>query len=219
MCEVRHYMAKENVLIVYFKTESEAFQAFTEICQNAFSREKDILIEQASLIKRENGNIIGKDHFTNEQKKSEGAVIGSIIGSFIGLLGGPIGVLLGLGVGASIGTLPSIDEEEENAGILHSVTSRLQDNDVAIVAVIQEEDETKLDEYFSKFETMIVRYDAHVIEEEIEYAEELQEELAYQARIQMKHERSEERKHRVEEKRAHIRARFEALREKLKSST
>jgi len=210
-------MAKENVLVTYFKVESEGFQAFTEMCQNTFSAEKSILIEQASLIKMENGNIIEKDFFNNGQKRSEGAVIGSIIGSFIGLLGGPLGVLLGLGVGATIGTLPSVDETEENASIIQTVTSRLQDNDVAIVAVVQEEDEARLDEYLTKFDTMIVRYDAHVIEEEIEYAEELQNELAYQARNKMKQERSEERKRKAEEKRAQIRARFEGLKVRLRS--
>ena len=58
--------------------------------------------------------------------------------------------------------------------------------------------------------TAIVCYNAHVIEEEIEYAEELQKELACQ-------QRSEERKHKVEEKRDEVQARFEVLKEKLKS--
>ena len=208
-------MAKENVLIVYFNIESEGYQALTEMRQDAFSHKNSILIEQASLIKRENGTIIEKDVF--HKNTGDGIVIGTIISSFLGVIGGPLGVLLGMGVGATIGSLSSLDDAEENEGFLHSVTSRLQDNDVAIIAVVQEEDEAQLDGFFAKFDTTIVRYDAHVIEEEIEYAEELQKELARQARIQLRHERSDERKRKVEEKRAEVQARFKVLKERLKS--
>ena len=210
-------MTKENVLIIYFNIESEEYQAFAEMRQDTFSEGKSFLIEQASLFKRENGNIITKDMLNNEQSKSDGVVIGTIVGSFLGVLGGPLGVLLGMGMGATIGSIPALHDAEENAGLLQSVTSRLQDNDSAIIAVVQEENEAQLDDYFAKFDTTIVRYDAHVIEEEIEYAEELQQELARQARIQMRKERSADRKHKVEEKRAEIKARFEVLKEKLKS--
>ena len=210
-------MTKENVLIVYFNIESEGYQAFAEMRQDTFSEDKSFLVEQASLFKREDGNIITKDLFNNEQSKSDGLVIGTIVGSFLGVLGGPLGVLLGMGMGATIGSIPALHDAEDNAGLLQSVTSRLQDNDSAIIAVVQEENEAQLDDYFAKFNTTIVRYDAHVIEEEIEYAEELQQELARQAHIQMRKERSENRKHKVEEKRAEIKARFEALKEKLKS--
>lgn len=210
-------MAKENVLIIYFNIESEGYQAFTEMRQKTFSNSKSILLEQASLIKRENEKIIAKDFFTNGKKIGEDVALGSIIGGFIGILGGPLGILLGMGVGATIGSIPSIHDTKENTSILQSVTSRLQNNDIAILAVVQEEDEAQLDEYFAKFDTTIVRYDAHVIEEEVEYAEEVQKELARQARVQMKQERSDERKRRVEEKRSEIHARFEALKLKLKS--
>ena len=210
-------MAKENVLIIYFNVESEGYQAFTEMCQDTFSQSESLLIEQASLIKRENGTIIEKDVFHNGKSMGESIVIGTIIGSFLGVVGGPVGILLGMGVGATIGSLSSLDDEEENEGFLQSVTSRLQDNDIAIIAVVQEEDEAWLDGYLAKFDTTIVRYDAHVIEEEIEYAEELQKELARQTRLHMRQERSEERKRKVEEKRAEIQARFEALKERVKS--
>ena len=208
-------MAKANVLIIYFNVESEGYQAFSEISHNTFSKDNTTLIEQASLIKRENGNIIGKEIYHNGQGKNEDIVIGTFIGGVLGVLGGPLGVLLGMGVGATLTSL-ALDDNEENEGLIHSITSRLQDNDIAILAVVQEENEAILDEYFAKFDTTIVRYDAHVIEEEIEYAEELEKELARQARVQMRQERSEERKRRAEERRVNIKARFETLKEKLK---
>ena len=209
-------MTKENVLIIYFNVESEGYQAFSEISHSAFSKDKSTLIEQASLIKREKGNIIAKEVLHNGKERNEDIIVGSIIGGFLGVLAGPLGVLLGMGVGATLTSL-SFNEDEENTGLIHSVTSRLQDNDIAILAVVQEENEAILDEYFAKFDTTIVRYDAHVIEEEIEYAEKLQKELVHQARVQMRQERSEERKRIADQKRAYIQARFEALKEKLKS--
>ncbi|WP_054956243.1 DUF1269 domain-containing protein [Paenibacillus dakarensis] len=210
-------MVKENVLIIYFNIESEGYQAFTEMRQHTFSQSNSIIIEQASLIKRENGTIIAKDFYNNEKNMGEDVAIGSIIGGLIGILGGPLGVLLGMGVGAAIGSLPSLDDTEENSGLLQSVVSRLQEDDIAILAVVQEENEAQLDNYFAKFDTTIIRYDANVIEEEVEYADEVQKELARQARVQMKQKRSEERKRKVEEKGAEIHARFEVLKEKLKS--
>ena len=209
-------MTKENVLIIYFNVESEGYQAFSEISHSAFSKDKSTLIEQASLIKREKGNIIAKEVLHNGKERNEDIIVGTIIGGFLGVLAGPLGVLLGMGVGATLTSL-SFDDDEENTGLIHSVTSRLQDNDIAILAVVQEENEAILDEYFAKFDTTIVRYDAHVIEEEIEYAEKLQKDLVHQARVQMRQERSEERKRIADQKRAYIQARFEALKEKLKS--
>ena len=209
-------MTKENVLIIYFNVESEGYQAFSEISHNTFSKDKSTLIEQASLIKREKGNIIAKEVLHNGKERNEDIIVGSIIGGFLGVLAGPLGVLLGMGVGATLTSL-TFDDDEENTGLIHSVTSRLQDNDIAILAVVQEENEAILDEYFAKFDTTIVRYDAHVIEEEIEYAEKLQKELVRQARVQMRQERSEERKRIADQKRAYIQSRFEALKEKLKS--
>ena len=210
-------MTKENVLIIYFNVESEGYQAFSEISHSAFSKDKSTIIEQASLIKRENGNIIAKEVLHNGKERNEDIIVGSIIGGFLGVLAGPLGVLLGMGVGATIGSLTSLDDTEEYEGLIQSVSTRLQDNDVAILAVVQEEDEAFLDNYFAKFDTTIVRYDAHVIEEEIEYAEDLQKELARQVRVQMRRERSEERKRKVEEKRLEVKARFKALKEKIKS--
>jgi len=209
-------MTKENVLIIYFNVESEGYQAFSEISHSAFSKDKSTIIEQASLIKRENGNIIAKEVLHNGKERNEDIIVGSIIGGFLGVLAGPLGVLLGMGVGATLTSL-TFDDDEENTGLIHSVTSRLQDNDIAILAVVQEENEAILDEFFAKFDTTIVRYDAHVIEEEIEYAEKLQKDLVHQARVQMRQERSEERKRIADQKRAYIQARFEALKEKLKS--
>ena len=209
-------MTKENVLIIYFNVESEGYQAFSEISHSAFSKDKSTLIEQASLIKREKGNIIAKEVLHNGKERNEDIIVGSIIGGFLGVLAGPLGVLLGMGVGATLTSL-SFNDDEENTGLIHSVTSRLQDNDIAILAVVQEENEAILDEYFAKFDTTIVRYDAHVIEEEIEYAEKLQKDLVHQARVQMRQKRSEERKRIADQKRAYIQARFEALKEKLKS--
>ena len=209
-------MAKENVLIVYFNVESEGYQAFFEISHDTFSKDKSTLIEQASLIKRESGNIIAKEVLHNGKERNEDIIVGTIIGAFLGVLAGPLGVLLGMGVGATLTSL-TFDDEDENTGLIQSVTSRLQDNDIAILAVVQEENEAILDEYFAKFNTTIVRYDAHVIEEEIEYAEKLQKELVRQARVQMRQERSEERNRVAEKKRAYIQARFKELKEKLKS--
>lgn len=207
-------MTNEHVLIVYFNVESEAFQALSEIRQNTVAHQGFVLFEQASLIKREHGNILIKDGFHNGEEIGGGMALGSVIGSFIGILGGPLGVLLGMGAGATLGSLPALNDAEEKNSLIRSVTTRLQDGEMAILAVVQEENEQDLDQYFGKFDTMIIRYDAGVIEEEIEYAEKLQEDLAHQAQAAMKKERSDERKKRAAAKRDSVHTRFESLKEK-----
>lgn len=134
-------MANEHVLIVYFNVESEAFQALSEIRQNAVAHHGFVLFEQVSLIKREHGNVLIKDGFHNGEEIGGGMAIGGVIGSFIGILGGPLGVLLGMGAGATLGSLPALNDAEEKNSLIRSVTTRLQDGEMAILAVVQEEND------------------------------------------------------------------------------
>ena len=62
---------------------------------------------------------------------------GGLIGSLIGILGGPLGVLLVCcwwSIGASVGS----DEELANSALIITVSNKLTNGEVAIIALVQE---------------------------------------------------------------------------------
>ena len=89
----------ENLLIVNYKNESDAYQALTELeALNDY-----YFIDQAAIVKKENGEYVVKEEYDSGVKTADDTVKGGLIGGLLGLLGGPVGVLLGGGAGATIG--------------------------------------------------------------------------------------------------------------------
>lgn len=202
----------ENIVVSYNKVESEAYQTFTQLKR----REGVIgstMISNAILIKRNGAQLQTLDEYMTS---NENALKGSLIGALIGILGGPIGMLLGLGVGAIVGSISEMDEMETDSSLIGAMTSRLEDGDVAIIALVQETDEKFLDELLNEHETRIVRYDAALITEEVEHAQQLQKEMEKQTRQKLSAERSEERKAKVAAYKEKIKSQFENLKKNKK---
>lgn len=202
----------ENIVVSYNKVESEAYQTFTQLKQ----REGVIgstTISNAILIKRNGAQLQTLDEYMTS---NENALKGSLIGALIGVLGGPIGMLLGLGVGAIVGSISEMDEMETDSSLIGAMTSRLEDGDVAIIALVQETDEKFLDELLNEHETRIVRYDAALVTEEVEHAQQLQKEMEKQTRQKLSAERSEERKAKVAAYKEKIKSQFEHLKKNKK---
>lgn len=206
----------ENVLVSYFKVESEAFQALSELKEFAYLEEDEVILSQAAILKKVSGTIIMKDSFDTGKVTANETLVGTMVGGLVGILGGPLGVLLGVGLGGTIGVLADATDVVHEAGLIQSITSRLKDGDVAIVAVVQEELEAPLDRFFSKFDTIVHRYDASEIQEEIDHAKEVQRHLERQACERMAEERSERRKQKVEAYKEKLKEDFSRLKERLK---
>ena len=85
------------------------------------------------------------------------------------------------------------------------------DGDIAIIAMAFEEDEAILDEKLGKFQTTIARFDAATVAAEVEEAQMMEEEMARQARQQLRNEKKAERKAKIEAKKANLAADWEAL--------
>ncbi|MFS0782862.1 DUF1269 domain-containing protein [Bacillus sp. 1P06AnD] len=203
----------ENVVLTYFKIESEAFQALSEL-QKLSTFDEKIILSQVALLKKDDGQILLKDSFDTGKRTSDDIWKGGLIGGLVGILGGPLVFLLGMGVGAALGAGIDADDIEEEDSLLRSVTSRLKDGDVAIIAVVQETTEASYDRVMNKFDTVTIRYDASVIQDEVEHANEVQNELQKQAKEKMKEKRSEERHAKIEEYRTKIKQEFEELKKK-----
>ena len=91
----------ENILVVDFKKDSQAYQAFTEL-KDEFV-DDNYFISQAAIVTKEDGEIVVKDSVERAEKAVDDTLKGGLVGGLVGLLGGPLGVLIGGGVGALIG--------------------------------------------------------------------------------------------------------------------
>ncbi|WP_076759994.1 hypothetical protein [Edaphobacillus lindanitolerans] len=203
----------ENVVISYFRVESEAFQALSEL-KKLSEYEDEAVLSQVGVLKKEHGNILLKDSFDTGKVSADDTLIGSIVGGLAGIIAGPLGVLLGVGIGGSVGLLADAADMKREAGLFWSMTLRMKDGDVAIVAVVQEKSEEPLNRIFGKFETVVERYPAAEIQEEIEHAREVQDDLEKQARNKMAEERSAMREKKVDEYKKKMQDDFLKLKER-----
>lgn len=89
-------------------------------------------------MKKENGVITPVDAFDPLQKVGDDTITGTLIGSVLGILGGPLGMLFGAGIGAWVGSTGSTDQALAQATLVETVAAKLNDGDVAIIALVQE---------------------------------------------------------------------------------
>ena len=179
----------EHIVAALFDVPSEAYQAFTEL--KGFPQNDETRIAQAVLLKKENGVISVADAFDPLRQVGSDMLTGTLVGSVLGILGGPLGMLFGAGVGAWVG--------------------RLRNGDVAIIALAQERIETPLDEFFGRVKTLVARWDAWRIQQEVVDAEQVQADLHERVRAELRTRRSEERHEMFEEFRQSLRQKFEDL--------
>ena len=137
------------------------------------------------------------------------ADIPSLFGSLIGVLGGPIGMLLGGAYGAAVGSISDSAKSEAATSLLDAVTEKLTDNSVAIVALVDEENEESLDNVLSKFDAVILRRDIAFVTEEVAEAKRLELEVQNQVREQWKADKKKELTDKAQELQDSIRAKIE----------
>ncbi|MBT2582865.1 DUF1269 domain-containing protein [Planococcus sp. ISL-109] len=206
----------ENVIISYFKVESEAFQAFSDLKKGSAFVDQ-FALSQVALLKKSNGHIIMEDGFDTGKRTLDYTLKGGLIGALVGVLGGPLGMLLGFGVGSVVGMAEDTGEAMEEENLISAMTSRMKEGDVAMVAVVQELSEKSYDIVLEKFDAETVRYSASSILEEIEHARGVELKLQEQAKKEMRKERSEHRKGKVEEYRSKFKEEFAELRKRFSS--
>ena len=201
----------ENVVTAIFEVESEAYKAFSELRRAPFG--DGYTVAEASLLKREGDAIIVADAFDAAGITSDDTATGMIIGSLIGILGGPLGVLLGAGAGALIGSACDSSDAVDSASMLEVTSSKLYDGEVAIVALVQE-DEPAFDAAFAGYDTTIVRHFATDVMDEVERAREATVQFENELRGQLHAEHKAERAEKREERKSKIEARFDEVKTK-----
>ena len=187
-----------NVITAIFRVESEGYQTITELRYAPFG--ENYTVAEAVLLKRVGEGAEFLDSFVTTDATDD-TTTGMIVGSFVGILGGPLGVLLGAGLGAAAGGAADAADFLGANSMVCMVTSKLLEGEVAIIALV-EEDEPAFDNAINKYSPTIIRRDAAAVAEDVALAVELQKELSNEEIAQMRAERKAELKDRYEKKMA-----------------
>ncbi|MCI8335977.1 MAG: DUF1269 domain-containing protein [Peptococcaceae bacterium] len=201
----------ENIVVAMFPVESEAYQAFSALKRDYAN--STYTISQMVLVKRENNQITAGESFDSGVKTSNDTILGGLLGSMVGILGGPIGVLLGGSMGVLLGSTVDSCDAIHDASLLEYVSTSLVEGEVALIAVVQEADETLLNTLLAPYQATIVRYDAAEIADEIENAANIQWEMRKTLKKQLKEEKSAQRKEKIAQKKDKIKKEFDELKE------
>ena len=204
----------QNVIVGLFEVESEGFQAITELKQNPGDEKS--FISQAALLKKDAGQVKVLDSFDTGVTTSDDMALGGLMGMCVGILGGPIGMLLGGSLGSLTGMTVDAADAIDNASMIEQIAGKLEDGAVALIGLTDEEDEGVLDEKLSKYKTVIARFDAAVVAQEVDAAREMQAEMERQALEKLRKQKTDEFKSKVEAHRDKMKAHFEELKAKFK---
>ena len=196
----------QNIIAAVFQTESEGFQAMTQLRQ--LPPDERACILQMALVKCEEKGIRVCDSYDSGLNSTDDMLIGGLVGSLVGVLGGPIGVLLMGSYGMLAGSLLDTADLVSGEAMIETVAGKLVTGEVALIALAEEKEESFIDAQLSGFKVEIARFDAAVIADEVEDAVMMEKEMARQARQELRKTKKEERKKKFEEKKANLKAKF-----------
>ena len=188
----------ENLVLVNYKVESEAYQALSELKRDTANA--NYTISQAVIVKRENGQLNTMDGFINGKDANDDTVTGSLIGGLVGILGGPIGILLGGSVGMLIGGAVDASGLVKDESLLEKAGDSIAEGETAIILLAQEEYETALTAKLNDFDVTITRFDAAEVAAEVEHAREVECQMAKETREKLREEKTEAFKETVAKK-------------------
>lgn len=200
---------KENLILVNYKVESEAYQALSELKRDVSN--DNYLIYQGVIVKKENGKLNIMDGFVNSAATSEDTVTGGLIGSLVGVLGGPLGILLGGSMGMLLGGAVDAGDIADDASLLEKAGDCILDGETAILLLAQEEYETALTAKMNHFDVTITRLDAAEVAAEVEHAREVERQVARDARAKLREEKTEAFKETVAKKSEELKQWFSNL--------
>ena len=206
-----------NIVAAIFSVESEGYQAMTELSKNPILSDTTTVLQMA-LVKRDNGTMRICDSFDSGIHTTNDTLIGGLVGGMIGILGGPIGMLLLGSYGALAGSLVDSGDALGSATLMEKVAEKLQDGEIALIALVDEEHESVLDKALEKYQVTIARFDAVVVAEEVEDAQKLEKEMARQTRRELRAAKKQERKEKREERRAKLKEDFANFKAKFKKN-
>ncbi len=199
----------ENVITALFSEENEAYRAFSEIKQGMVSQ--SCIIAHLGLLKKQDGHIVVADAADSGVTTTDDTRFGGMMGMLIGIMGGPLGMLFVMAMGSMIGRIKDIGDAKKGVSLIEQVCTKLQDGDVALIALAQEADEKMFDAKLSPYKVEITRYPAAEVAAEVEQAAKLQEELASDARKKLREAKKAEIREKIVKKGEAIREEFNKI--------
>jgi len=143
----------DRILVVVFDTETKAYEG-----RNALLRLDDErrinLYANVVLAKHADGRA------TIEQENDRGplgTLLGTELGSLIGMLGGPAGMAIGAVVGLLTGGAADLNDLRIGDDFINDVTKELRTNRFAVVAEVQEESTTPVDNCMERIGGVVFR--------------------------------------------------------------
>lgn len=205
-----------NIVAAIFEVESEGYQALTTLAKTPILNDTTVL--QMALVKRDNGYLKICDSFDSGVHTTNDTLIGGLVGSVVGMLGGPIGMLLMGSYGTLAGSMVDAGDSLGSASLIEKVAEKLQDGDMAMIALVDETNEAELDNALAGFKVTVARFDAVVIADEVEEAQKIQKEMTRQTRKQLRDAKKQERKEKREARREKIKSDFAGFKAKFKKN-
>ena len=160
-------------------------------------------------------NVVRKDGFDSGQDTTDDTWMGGLLGAAVGILGGPIGILLGGGVGLLAGSLVDESDAADNTSLLAYSSRSLLPGQTALIALVQEDDSADFDMQFEGMDCAVMHWDAAEIADEVDQADQIQKELAKEARDKLRAQRKADRHEAIEKKRTEIKQKFEDFKKSL----
>ncbi len=158
----------ENLLIVNYKNESDAYQAFSEL----ETLSDYYFIDQAAIVKKENGEYVVKEEYDGGLKTADDTLKGGLIGSLIGILGGPVGVLLGGSVGATIGGIKDTADILKEFDLADYAYAHIGEGETVLILLADEKGNSALNDQLNAFDVTIKRTSVPAVVKELERAAE-----------------------------------------------
>lgn len=179
----------EKIVMVLFDDERNCFKAFKDL-QNDYENAA-YTIEQMSVVKKQDGIVSEVETFDPKTQGDHFTEYGGIIGGLVGVLGGPLGVFLGATVGLLAGGAVEQTEGDDELTLVEYVSTTLDDGSFALVTLVDEDKDDALNDAITQGDAIVRRWDASVIAAEVDHAEDVQEQLAKEARKQLRERRKQ----------------------------
>lgn len=153
----------DRMLVVVFDSESKASKGREALL--LLDREGSITVYASAVVaKHADGTVTVKQR---DDTGPRGILAGTSVGALIGLLGGPAGLAIGAGVGLVAGVIANLHRVSVGEDFIDDVDKVLLPNRVAVVAEIEEEWTTPVDDRMETIGGTIFRRTISVVKESI----------------------------------------------------
>ncbi|TWS20501.1 DUF1269 domain-containing protein [Tsukamurella asaccharolytica] len=197
-------MGSKNIILISWPESGPAYEAFSKF------KDLDsgsITIDGSAVVERQDD---GQLKVTDGQDNviGLGTLGGAGLGTLIGILGGPLGVLLGLAGGSLVGAGFDVARGGDSDDVISHLSSALPAGTTAIIAEVEESDQSALDDFALRSGGALIRRDEDEVLGEISAAEDAADAAADAARQKAHEAKKEERKEKRDERVAKLKAKL-----------